>query len=343
MLHRSKDKNLTKKEEELEKKDAKQTKRGKKKDEKKEKKPWGKFERYIVFFTLLVTIVISGILAIAARSWKLPNIPRINLPESAFEETFVIENKKTNNGHQNIEKEFTNKTQSLSGVYGFSILNLVDDAEYGLFENESFQAASLIKLPLMSYVYELAEDDRLNLESIYTLTEDDKVGGSGSLQYAEIGTAKTFRELVELMGQQSDNTAYNILVNKVGEDKLQNYIEEIGMAHTDVETNQTTISDITLYFKKLWQRRLINEENRDELLSFLTDTIYEEYLPARLPEDIDIAHKYGRELHVINDAGIVFTGRPFVMVIMTKGVVEKEADQVFAELASLLYDYETSR
>lgn len=331
------------KEKEVDEKETKQAKRGKKKEEKKAKKPWGKLERYIVFFTLLITITISGVLAIAARSWKLPNIPRVTLPENVFEETFVIENKNPTESHQDIEKQFSQKTQQLSGVYGFSILNLVDDTKYGLFENESFQAASLIKLPLMSYVYELAEDDRLNLESIYTLTEEDKVGGSGSLQYAEAGTAKTFRELVELMGQQSDNTAFSILLTKVGEEKLQSYIDEIGMTHTRVATNQTTISDITLYFKKLWEKRLISEEHRDELLGFLTDTIYEEYLPSLLPDDIDVAHKYGRELHVINDAGIVFTGRPFVMVIMTKGVVEKEADQVFAELASLLYNYETSR
>ena len=74
---------------------------------------------------------------------------------------------------------------------------------------------------------------------------------------------------------------------------------------------------------------------------YLTDTIYESWVPEGIPDEIDVAHKFGRELHVVNDAGIVFAEEPFVLVIVSKGVVEREADEIFPELARLVFDVET--
>ncbi len=51
-----------------------------------------------------------------------------------------------------------------------------------------------------------------------------------------------------------------------------------------------------------------------------------------------MAHKYGRELNVISDAGIVFTEKPFVLVIMSQGIIESEANLVIPEIASLVFN-----
>ena len=58
-------------------------------------------------------------------------------------------------------------------------------------------------------------------------------------------------------------------------------------------------------------------------------------------ENIKVAHKYGRELHIVNDAGIVFSQKPYVVVIMSKGVVDEEADQAFPQLSKIIYEAET--
>ncbi|MBI3443509.1 serine hydrolase, partial [Candidatus Woesebacteria bacterium] len=66
-----------------------------------------------------------------------------------------------------------------------------------------------------------------------------------------------------------------------------------------------------------------------------------DWIVKGIPEDVRVAHKYGRELHVVNDAGIAFTDKPFILVIMSKGIVEKEADAIFPELARIVYDVQT--
>lgn len=320
-----------------EKAKEKKTRRGPKKKE--EKKPWGRGERYLVFGVLIGTVIVSLVLALYARSWKWPGLPRIKLPENAFEETFVLEgNPAPEKLSKTVKESFDLVTKEASGVYGLYVIDLYTDTSFGESEDEEFQAASLIKLPLMSAVYEASEKRRLDLDETYTLQETDKIAGAGSLYYQPAGTQVTYRELIELMGKQSDNTAFNIMLNTYGRKKLQDYIDEIGMRGTSYETNTTTPRDIGLYFRKLWEGKLVSAEDRDELLGDLTDTAFEEWLAAGIPDDVQIAHKFGLETHVVNDAGIVLAPKPYVLVVLSKGAVESEAKEIIPQIASSVHE-----
>lgn len=318
--------------------------RGARKKKKDSPGPWTKKERFLVTYFFLGTVVLSGVLALSARSWKLPNFPRIRLPSfEIFKGGIItIEGNRPNSANQqkvdSVVSVFKDKTKGLSGVYGLYILDLNDDFGYGVNEKEIFQAASLIKLPVMLTMYMEDAKGNIDLEEKYSLKSSDKVGGAGSLQYKNEGYEITYRELIELMGQESDNTAFRIVRNLLGDQKVQETIDEIGMTRSGLVDNETTPKDIGLFFEKLWKGNLISNENRDELLGFLTDTIYEAWLADGIPADIQIAHKFGRETNVVNDAGIVFSENPFIVVIMSKGVVEREADEIFPELARIVYD-----
>lgn len=310
-------------------------------------KPWGRSERMLVTITLTLTVVASGVLALGAREWKLPGLPKISLPDLDFnifkEETIVVGgNPEEFNKNKNIMELFKAKTKNLSGVYSFYLVPLTGGNPYGVNENEKMQAASLIKLPILMALYKEAEEGKINLDSKYVLKDSDKTGGSGSIVGSPAGTVYTYRELAMYMGQQSDNTAATAATRILGEDKINLTISQLGMTNTSFEDNETSPKDIGILLEKLWRGDFISEDSRDEILDFLTDTIYEDHLKAGIP-DVRVAHKYGRELHVVNDAGIVYADEPFVLIIMTKGIIEKEADNVFPELAKLLFDQEIGK
>jgi beta-lactamase class A len=82
---------------------------------------------------------------------------------------------------------------------------------------------------------------------------------------------------------------------------------------------------------------IVNTNNKDEILSYLTDTSFESWIAAGIPEGISFAHKYGREVNVVNDAGVVFAAKPYVVVVLSKGVVEREADENFPVLSKAIY------
>lgn len=309
--------------------------------------PWTRKERLLVTYFFIGTIVLSGVLALSARSWKLPNFPRIRLPSfEVFKGGIItIEGNRPTGANQqkadNVVSAFKDKTKGLSGIYGLYVLDLNDNFDYGVNEKETFQAASLIKLPVMAAMYMEDAKGDIDLEEEYSLKSSDKVSGAGSLQYKDEGYEITYRELIELMGQESDNTAFGIVRSLLGDQKIQKTMDEIGMTRSDLVSNETTPKDIGLFFEKLWKGDLISSESRDELLGFLTDTTFEEWLAAGIPKDVQVAHKFGRETNVVNDAGVVFSDKPFVLVIMSKGVIGREADETFLDLAEIVYKVES--
>jgi beta-lactamase class A len=306
-------------------------------------KPWGKKERYIVLATLGATILLSLLLAASARSWKLPNLPAISLP-SFKEETIMITGKAQDKQMaEDTIISFRDKTNSLSGVYAFYVIRLDSGFSYGASEAKTMQAASLIKLPVFAALYKEAEEGKIDLDAKYTLKASDKIAGAGNLASKPEGTAISYRELARLMGKQSDNTAFGIIRRLLGEPKINTEISEIGMESTSLEKNETTPYDIGLFFQKLWEGKIVSEKYKEEILDYLTDTIYEDWMAAGIPSGIRVAHKYGREIHVVNDAGIVYTDKPFVLVLLSQGVVEKEADIIFPELARFIYQAETQK
>lgn len=312
-------------------------------------KPWGRRERILVLAALFLTVAASIILAVSSRGWKLPGLPRLKLPSLSFfkEETIIIEKDKerakNKEKSEKIIKEFEEETRKAAGVYGLYVVNLESGFSFGVYEDEEFTPASLNKLPVMLAMYMEAEKGNLNLETKYSLKATDKRGGSGSLYQKPQGFVLTYRDMVRYMGKESDNTAFNIASGILGREKIEGVIKEIGMTDTRVsgEDQKTTPYDVGLLFKKLWEGSLVSKKSADEILEYLTGTIYENWLVAGIPKEVKVAHKYGRELHVVNDAGIVFGERPYIVVILSKKVVEREADDTFPILSKIVYQGET--
>jgi len=81
---------------------------------------------------------------------------------------------------------------------------------------ETFPAASVIKLPILVEAYRQVDEGRLDLSERIPLRAEDRVGGSGVLKELEPGAALTLRDLLTLMIVVSDNTATNMVIDRVG-------------------------------------------------------------------------------------------------------------------------------
>src|SRR3990172_13288986 len=119
--------------------------------------------------------------------------------------------------------------------------------------------------------------------------------------------------MAELMGKQSDNTAFNIVRNRLSDEVINSYTQSFEMTATSLDENETTPQDIGQYFKKLLKDEIVNTTSREEILGYLTDTAYEKWLTTGVPQEVIVAHKYGTDVHVVNDAGIVFTEKPYIV------------------------------
>lgn len=281
----------------------------------------------IVLFT--ITVLASALFYLQAEApkiWERITAPRVisRLPGEHFDPSPVV-------------TEIKNLTKDLSGTYGVYVYRLEDGFDYGFNEEKTFPAASLNKLPLMIATYQQAEKGKLDLETEYILQEADKVKGAGILQSKPVGSSYTYHQLIEYMGQYSDNTAFKVMRQVTGETVL----------------DQTMPEGIGILFKKLYEGKLINQEHRDELFQFLTNTSFEDRIPQGVPEGIRVAHKIGTLTGVYSDAGIVFAEeafssegrrehRDFILVIMTKNAIEKEALEVIPQITQAVWSFQTA-
>lgn len=264
--------------------------------------------RWLVLAILILTVLASF------GFYIKPGLPK--LKEKFFSPLIITSVPKEERFNpEPVLDEIRGLTKNLLGTYGVYVYQLTDGHEYGLRQTETFPAASLMKLPVMLLVYQEAEEGKLELDK--------------------------YRELARMMGKRSDNVAYNKLVAYFGREKIQALINSLGMEKTAIAKDDTAPADVGLLFRKLFEGKLVNQVNQGELLSFLTDTIFEDRIPAGVPEGVRVAHKIGTEIGVFSDAGIVFSQQPFILVIMSKNAKESEAIQVLPKIAKAVYGFET--
>jgi beta-lactamase class A len=230
--------------------------------------------------------------------------------------------------------------------YSVYIVDLSSSFSMGINETTIVTGASLNKVPLFAALYSEAQKGTVDFDRVITLQKDDiQDYGTGSIRYDTPGSTYTVKTLVRLSAQQSDNTATHLLANYIiGLPAVQKYVDSWGMIQTDMVNNKTSNKDMALIFQKLYRGEVANKALTTELLGFLTDSDFENRLPALLPKGTVVYHKIGTGQGVVHDAGIVINGKTkYYVGILTENITdEAAATKKMAELSKLIYDYMSS-
>lgn len=118
---------------------------------------------------------------------------------------------------------------AMGGVVGVSATHFASKRHLGVHEDELFPTASVIKLPLLVTLYEDAQRGRIDLAERIVYREDSRVAGSGVLQYLDAGLAPTLRDLAVLMMTVSDNTATDLLLDRVTKERVEGTMARYGL------------------------------------------------------------------------------------------------------------------
>lgn len=113
--------------------------------------------------------------------------------------------------------------------------------------DQPMNTLSTIKIPIMILAYRDAEAGRLDLEERYTVREEDLRRGSGLLQQFQVGLMPTFRDLITQMIVTSDNTATDIVLDRVGMQRVNDLLAEFGFVETRVLDSTGGL------FRRVWE------------------------------------------------------------------------------------------
>ena len=210
-------------------------------------------------------------------------------------------------------------------------------SETFIYNSKPMRSASMIKVFILAAVMDKANRGELDIDETLTLNGSDKVGGAGILSECASGTELTLREVLELMITHSDNTATNIVIDRVGMSAINEYIQRCGYRDTVLRRkmmdfdavasgreNFSSVRDLGKIFTRLYNYECVNEHYDKIMLDFLVKQTDTDCLPAALP-DKQIAHKTGALDGLYDDGGIIYSDAgDAVLVIMTENFTGEE-------------------
>jgi beta-lactamase class A len=256
---------------------------------------------------------------------------------------------------QILEQSLSEKVNSFSGEAGILIKDLQPNWEISFNKDKLFPSASIVKIPIMVSCFYAMRDGTLKYDSAIRLKSADKASGSGILKNMSTGKEISIADLLRLMITKSDNTAANMLIERLGFEYLNKSFKYYGVKNTNLSRkmvdfkarkqgieNYTTAEDIALILEKIYRGKIINQDISKQCIDLLKQQKINDRIPKHLPEDAVIAHKTGLERFVCHDAGIVYTPNgDFIICALIKHsqTTSKSAKEFIADIAETVYQY----
>ena len=236
------------------------------------------------------------------------------------------------------------KARELNGDVAMWYKDLTSGVAASLNEDMPLVAASVIKLFIMAEAFRRFEDGSMSPDEEFIIEPGMKMPSCGALTYMHDGLRVTAMDLVVLMIILSDNSATNILIDRLGIDNINDLIESIGAEGCRLNRrlfdreasrrgiqNYITAKGVGRFLQLMWDRQLISEKASEKMLSIMTDQRLNGKIPFFL--DCEIAHKTGEDDGTTHDAAIVMTEKPFILVVLSNNTFVPACERFMQDAA----------
>jgi len=222
------------------------------------------------------------------------------------------------------------------GHLGLMAKNLKTGETVAYNASERFPTASVIKLPIMAAFYRMVDQRQIDPSAKVVLTSDDKK--PSLLEQMSDGMTMTLLDAVKLMIVLSDNTATNLVLDRLGgthEERLHrvnDFLAEKGLKNTRLLNRLYTRSskkdtpeairygigvstpeDMVVLLEALHKKTLVDPSSCDAMVAILKEQFYNDMIPRFLPaadcKVLEVAHKTGGISETKVDVGLVLSDR----------------------------------
>ncbi|MDP3042860.1 MAG: serine hydrolase [bacterium] len=228
------------------------------------------------------------------------------------------------------------------GVY-FEFLNT--GANVSINQDTRFWPASLSKMPTVFAAMKKIEKGEWKPANELVLFSEDKDEQFGELYKKPSGTKFTIEELLKQTLINSDNTSHRILVRNLSSEDYTDIFEALGMEELFDKNYDITAKEYSRIFRALYNASYLNRENSQKILTWLSQTSFNEFLKAGVPSEVLFSHKIGEafEAKAFLDSGIVYVSeRPYLITVMIEvegGSGVEKAQEIMRELSKAAYTY----
>jgi beta-lactamase class A len=232
-----------------------------------------------------------------------------------------------------LSREIDNLLARFEGKLWLYAKNLDTGAEFGLRPDEKVRTASTIKLPILCALFDLVAAGKVRWDEKLTLRDTDKISGSGVLHEFSDGTQLAVRDVAHIMVVVSDNTATNLILDRITADAVNDYLDRIGLRSTRalrkvrgdgaelkppsglskaslLPENKpyglgvTTPREMVTLLEMIERGKIVSPEASKEILAILKRQQYKDGIGRRRGDDV--ASKSGSLDALRSDVGIVY-------------------------------------
>ena len=267
--------------------------------------------------------------------------------------------------------------KAFRGQMGVAAINLRTGEVISVNGDARFPTASTIKTAVMVEAWQQATDGRLPIDTRIALRDLDKVGGSGVLRGLGEGLSLSVADLIHLMIVLSDNTATNMLIERLGTGRVNARLESYGLTETklfrptfrdgrpdvlpelerEYGLGMTTPREMAKLLALIGERKTVSAHASDAMLATLRRQQDRAMIPRSLPGDVQVGNKTGTDEekhpardgikhHVRADAAIV-TGPTVSYAIAiyarqiedTRWTIDNDALVTGAKVSRMVFDY----
>lgn len=257
--------------------------------------------------------------------------------------------------------ELESLISSTPGVYGVAVYHFESGESFFHRPDEPFYAASIIKIPIMAAAFDQASRGRLSLSERIVVRGEDMATGSGVLQHLTGGIELPVYDLIVLMIIESDNTATNLLIDRIGANAIQEAMREWGFVHSQFHhklqiapaarkggVNTVTAREMTELMKRIARGNIVSRQACAAMIDIMKRQKYNDGLPGMLPSfdgpigsipRWQMAHKTGFVQGIEHDVGLLYVpGSAFAVSVLGKEVQDRlEAKRLMAKIGHALY------
>ncbi|MBI4910226.1 MAG: serine hydrolase [Acidobacteria bacterium] len=249
--------------------------------------------------------------------------------------------------------------------------NLDTGRVFSIRGEQRVRTASIIKLPIMIAAFGEVAAGRAQWTDKVALRKEDRVSGSGILNEFSDGLEIPLIDLVRVMIVVSDNTATNLVLDRITADTVNRYLDEYGLPETrslrkvrgdggDLKSPSgfseagkreelqkyglgvTTMKDMVALLERIERGQAISAEASREMITILKRQRYHEAIPRKLGSTV-VANKTGALNALRSDVGIVYAKRGRIAIAVTiddmkkaDWTVDNPGHLVISEIARVL-------
>jgi beta-lactamase class A len=236
-------------------------------------------------------------------------------------------------------------------------------SEWSYKPDDTFHAASTMKVPVMMELFHQAQQGKLTLDDpvlihneFFSLVDGsafhlDPANDSTADLYRSEGQTRTLRQLCELMITMSSNLATNLLIKKLGIENIRATVHLLGADGMNVLrgvednkaydlglNNTTTARGLEILLTAIAEGKAVDPDSSRQMIEILKRQHINDGIPSGLDPTVPVAHKTGTLKGIDHDAAIVYARQPFVLVILVRGMAtSRDSSALMADITRAFY------